>query len=262
MKSILATALFLAKQEIRDKYLGQVIGMLWAILNPLLLIGMYVVLFTIVFPSRLELAGGGQYGAVLYILSGLVPWFASSEVLNRSTTALMSSPAIVRQRNLPCASIPLKEVLVPGVGYVISMAVVIAIAVALVHRPAVPMLLLFVPAFMIQFLALWGIALLLSALGPFLRDLRDVVAFFTSAGLFLAPILYTPERLAHAPGALMTIITLNPFSHIIWMYHDAFVYGRIAHPLSWVVSAFVAIASLGIGGALFKRLQPHFIEVI
>ncbi len=73
-----------------------------------------------------------------------------------------------------------------------------------------------------------GVALALSAIGAYVRDLRELVIVFCSANLFLQPVLYAPNQL---PRVLRPVLWLNPFSHVVWVFQDVFFFGRIAPPL-------------------------------
>jgi lipopolysaccharide transport system permease protein len=100
-----------------------------------------------------------------------------------------------------------------------------------------------------------GICYVLAAVGVFLRDVREVVGFLLSIGLFLHPILYPPQNV---PGWLNELFALSPFSHLIWCFRDALVHGAIMHPISWIALMICALVSLVAGWRIFAMLQPTF----
>lgn len=257
-----ALAYELARREILDRYLSQWIGGAWAILHPLLIMWLYVTLFTVVFPARLDGYDGGIWAGVTYLLAGLCCWLFSAEVLNRSTTAIHDSSSLVKQVVFPIEVIPVKTVFVATFSFVVTfLALIVVIAI---HRPQVLLSAAYLAptAILLHFFFLLGVSYLLSAIGAFVRDLKDAIAFFSAAGLFLAPILYFPQTLEGMPRALQIIITYNPFSHFVWMYQDSLMFGEILHPRSWAVGAILAVATPVFGHALFRRLSPQFGDVV
>lgn len=255
-----ALALELARRDILDRYLSQSIGGVWAILNPLLIMWLYVVLFTVVFPARLE--SDDVWRGVIYLLAGLVCWLFSAEMLNKSTSAIIDNASLVKQIVFPIETIPIKTFLVALFSFVISFSALLVI-LALNDPGALPLALVMSgAAILLHSLFLIGVAFLLSSTGTFLRDLKDFVAFFAAAGLFLAPILYFPERLDALPPVLKTIIVLNPFSHFVWIYQDSLSFGEFRHPVSWGVCTLLAVLTPLTGAVLFRRLSPQFGDVV
>lgn len=257
---VVRLAMRMALQEVEARYFRQAIGGLWAFISPLLLMGMYVVVFTVIFPTRL--GGGAMLPAVTYILCGLVPWFTTAEILNRAPNGLIVNAALAYNPSVPLAAVPLKDVLVPAISFLTSMAVVLGLALFANpdHLASTPLLLL---AAMILHLALLiGLAYLLSTITPFFRDLKDIVAVLAAAGMFLGPIFYLPDRLVSMPAALRVVIEFNPFSHFIWCYQDALFFGEVVHPRSWVIALITAAVSAGLGGFLYVRLRDKLPEVL
>lgn len=250
----------MAVQEVQGRYFRQSIGALWALISPLLMMLLYVVLFTVVFPARL--GDGAMLPAVVYILSGLVPWFATAEVLNRSPVSLIGNPGLVFNPAIPLAAAPLKDVFVPLSSFVPSVLVVLGLSIYANPGDVVLILPLLAAVALIHLAVLIGLSFLLAAITPFFRDLKDIVAFLAGAGMFLAPIFYLPERLATMPQVLRTIISFNPFSHVIWAYHDTLVSGAIVHTASWAISIGFALSVLVLGPLAFSRLRDRLTEVL
>jgi lipopolysaccharide transport system permease protein len=110
-----------------------------------------------------------------------------------------------------------------------------------------------------QFLAMAGVAFVLSAIGTFIRDVRDLVQLSAVVLIFLMPIVYLPNQI---PSAFNPLLWLNPFTYMVYCYQDALYFGRFAHPYSWVAfplwSAFIFTA----GYRLFRRVRPFFADVL
>jgi lipopolysaccharide transport system permease protein len=247
----------LSRREILDRYANQILGGVWAIAHPLSLMLLYVFLFTVVFPDRSASEAGRPFQSAAFVLSGLIPWMASSEVLNRAPTILQSHGALVKQIAFPVEVLPLKSLAPALFSLAIFLALLIVGQLTVGQLTVVGIVLL--PAALVLHLAtLIGLSFLITAAGPFFRDLREILVVLTSAGLFLSPVLYGPARFETLPAALKFIIFVNPFSHVIWCYQDALYFGTLQHPGSWVLTAvFAAVTLLG-GVAVFEKLKPMF----
>jgi lipopolysaccharide transport system permease protein len=249
----------LARREVAERYAGTALGSVWAIVTPLLTMGIYVGLFGFVFPTRFGAEGSPWLGAAL-ILSGLVPWLAVADCATRAPAMLLSHRALVRQVVFPIEVLPAKSVLACLVPQAVGTAV--GLVVALLAAGASPMLALLPALWLAQLALMLGLMLLLATLGVWLRDLREVVAFLANIGLYIAPILLLPQVIDALPRAAHWIIAANPFSHMVWCFHDATVHQRFAHPWSWVVFPLFALATLALGARLFTRLKPAMGEAL
>jgi lipopolysaccharide transport system permease protein len=249
----------MTKREISDRYAGQLLGPVWVIGHPLLLMALYVVLFAYVFPARLGTSGDS--GLTVYILSGLIPWMTFSEAIAKSTHVIISNANLVRQVVFPIEVLPVKTVLASAVTQVVATSLLVAYMIA--GGSALSWYaLLVVPLFFLQLLAMTGVCYLLSSIGAYFRDLKDVVQVFLSAGLFLAPILYVPDVLARLPEPLAWVLTINPFSHLVWCYQDALFFGAIEHPVSWFVLGGLSVTVFIAGFTVFEKLRVMFGEIL
>ena len=251
--------LVLARREIHERYAGTALGSVWAVLTPLLTMAIYVGLFGFVFPARFGADGTPWLGAEL-ILSGLVPWIAVAECAVRAPSTLLSHRALVRQVVFPVEVLPAKSTLAGLVPQIVG--TVVALPIALWTVGLSPMLLLLPALWLTQLALMFGLMLLLSTLGIWLRDLREIVAFLANIGLYIAPILLLPPVLEVLPRAALWAIAANPFSHMVWCFHDATVHQRFAHPWSWLVFPCVAAVVLVVGARLFARLKPAMGEAL
>jgi len=248
----------MTRREIADRYAGQAAGAVWAVAHPLLLMGLYLLVFRHVFAVRFHDDAGLARDYPTYLMAGLVPWLAMQDVLARGSDAVLSHGSYVKQVAFPLGVLPVKRalaslpVLIAGTAFVLAYQLV-------VFRSLPPMALLW-PLYLAAFVALSiGITCLLGALGVYFRDLREVVTVLTAASLFLLPILYLP---GHEPSAVRALIWLNPFSPMIWVHQDLLFHGRVTQPLAWVAFPLIAVALLLAGRATFQRLSAHFGEVI
>lgn len=248
----------MTRREFIERYAGQMLGTIWIVGHPILLMAIYVFVFGHVFQTRL--GGGAEFplNYTTFILSGLIPWLAFSDLLGKSTTIISSNAGLVKQVVFPVEILPVKASLASVVSPAISMAALLLYSILTQHKWHLTWLLLPV-LLVLQMLAMCGIAFLLSALGTFFRDLKDIVAVFCTANLFLIPVIYNPTSI---PAVLRWVIFLNPFSYPTWCFHDAVYYGEFRHPYAWVVFILLALGGTATGFRFFRRLQTTFGNVL
>jgi len=252
----------MTKREISERHAGQVLGTLWAVGHPVLLMALYVFIFAFVFPTRLGLSEDLPRSYVLYILAGLIPWITFAEAMNKSTVVIIGNASLVKQVAFPLEVLPIKVVLAAFVTQLVATPLLLLYA-AIVDPRGLPWSALALPAlFVLQLLAMIGTAYLLASITVFVRDLRELVQVFTTAGLFLAPILFLPAWLESAWEPLLWVLYLNPFSHLVWCYQDVLYFGRVAHPVSWAVLVPLSIGAFYGGYRIFRKLKIIFGDVL
>lgn len=242
----------MAKREVSDRYAGQALGMFWAFCHPIFLIGLYVFVFAFVFKQKI----GGTVDLPLdytaYLLSGIVAWLSIQDGLVKSCTIITSNTALVKQTVFPLEVLVIKSMAVSLFPQLVSLVILIAY-VLLTHGSLHPTYLLLPALVAVQLLGMIGIAFLLAPVGAYLRDIKDVVQLFASAGVYLLPVFYLP---VWVPELFRPILYLNPFSYIIWCYQDVLYYGRFEHPWAWLVAVSLNLIVFSLGYRLFRKLKP------
>lgn len=245
----------MTRRELLDRHVGSVLGATWAVCMPLLQIAVYVFVFTVIFRGRLGSEDHSGLGYIVYVLSGLIPWIALQDALSRGPVSVTGSANLVKQIVFPSEVLPLKVSLAALTTLAVGLAVTIILAI-FDGRSSIGGVVILLPLAIVLHLALSaGLVYAFSAIGVFLKDLKEIVAFLLSIGLFLHPILYIPGQV---PTWLAYLFAFSPFSHIIWCFRDALLEGRLSRPLSWLVATLTAVASFSIGWRVFRMLKPTF----
>jgi len=244
----------MSKRELTDKYAGQVFGWTWAVLHPIILMGVYVFVFTVVFKQGIGRTTDFPLDYTAYVVTGLVCWLNIQDSLSRSTSAVTSKSELVKQVVFPIEILPVKATLASLVPMCVSLTVLLTyIGIRFGLKPAT--LILGPLAVGIQFLFLTGIGYFLSSLAVFIRDVKDFVLVFLFAGVYIIPAFYLPEW---TPNLFRPLLNLNPFSYLIWIFQDAFFYGHIKHPRAWVIASSLSCLSFITGQMVFNRLKSAF----
>lgn len=248
----------MAKREITDRYQGQFFGLFWAVIHPLVLIGVYIFVFVIVFKIKIGGTREMPLDYTTYLLSGLIPWMAVQESMSKASTVITSNASLVKQVVFPIEILPIKSVLASmitqGIFFAILIVYVLATHTTLPITYALLPLLVFV-----QMIGMAGVSYVLAAIGTYFRDIKDIVQVFTVVGIYVMPIFYLPEQV---PEIFRVILYLNPFSYMIWCYQDALYFGKFMHPWAWVVYIVVSHLVFALGYRLFHRLKVMFGNVL
>jgi lipopolysaccharide transport system permease protein len=248
----------MARREVSDRYAGHVLGVLWSFAHPLILMGVYLFIFGFVFRVRIGGTTDLPLDYTVYVLSGLIPWMAVSEALNRAPTAVLSSTSLVKQVVFPIEVLPAKTVLPTLLPQVVQVAILMAYVLFKYHT--LPMTFLLVPILIVvQTVGLLGIAYALAAVSVYFRDLKDIVQVMTVIGAYLMPVFYLP---AMVPVLFRPLLFLNPCSYLVWCFQDACYFGGFMHPWAWPAFVGGSVVSLYVGSRVFAVLKPHFGSVL
>jgi lipopolysaccharide transport system permease protein len=253
-----ALILEMTRRDVVEQYAGQVLGAFWAIGHPLFLMALYVFIFGYVFNMKI----GGTYDLPLdytvYILSGLIPWMAIQQSMSKACAALTGQANLVKQVVFPIEVLPTKAVLSSFIPQIAG--TVFLLGYVILKSGALPLTYLLLPVLIgMQLLVMLGIAFALSVISAYLRDAKDLVQVFGTAGIYLMPVVYLP---AWVPSIFKPVLYLNPFSYVTWCYQDALYFGRIEHPWAWLVFGVGSVITFAMGYRLFRRLKPHLGNVL
>jgi len=244
----------MARREVSDRYAGQAFGILWAIGHPILLMGLYVFIFALVFRTKI----GGTFEMPLdyttYLLSGLIPWMTFQESMNKSCVAVTANASFVKQVVFPLEVLPAKGVIASLLPQIVSTAMLIAY-VLIVHKGLLLTYALLPVLIGLQIFTMLGVSYLLSAVSVYVRDMKDLVQLFSIAGVYLVPVVYLP---GWVPAIFRPVLYLNPFSYPIWCYQDALYFGRFEHPWAWGINGILSVAALSFGLRVFSKLKAGF----
>lgn len=249
----------LVRRDLSARYRASVLGYLWSLLNPLLLLAVYAVVFTTVFEPRM--AGAQPYA--LFLFAGLLPWlFLSGALLDASVVLVDNGPLLARVV-CPPEIFPVVTVLSHLVHHLLALPILLAALVlcAWLGLISFPWTVLLLPLVLLPWLLLaGGLALLVSVLGVHFRDVRDLLANLLNLLFWGSPIIYSLEGLP-SPW-LQRVLSLNPMASLIEVYRGAVFSGRVATPSAWLVALGTALVACWVGTALFTRLRDTVVEAV
>lgn len=243
------------KKDIRGRYKGSFLGILWSFLNPLL----QVVVYWIVFPY---LFGRGVTGEnyLIYLITGIIPWTFFSTSVNMGTGSIKLNGGIIKKVYFPREIIPLSQVLSGIVNFLISCIIIIIFCVGTGTGISIHVISV-VPILIVQSVLVLGIVLALSAIDVYVQDIENIVMFILNMLMYGTPIIYYLQQFSQASaGVLYTLIQLNPLTTIIGSYRNAFMYHQWPDFKALGLVFIFSLVVLGIGYMIFKKLEKGFAE--
>jgi ABC-type polysaccharide/polyol phosphate export permease len=252
----------LVAREVKARYRGSVLGFFWSLLNPLLMLAVYTLVFQLLLPNR----SPSTSPYALFLFCGLLPWNWLSSAITDSASSLLTHGALLRKILFPAEVLPAVSVFAQGVHFLLALPVLLAALVAGAlgaFGARVPLgwpLVQVVPLLVLQALLLLGVGLFLAAVTVHFRDVKDLLQTALSVLFFATPILYTLRDLP--PSRLTRLLALNPLAPLFALWHDALFHGRVGPPGTWGAAAAVSVVSFAIGFGFFDRLRDSFPEAV
>ena len=243
----------LFRMALGDRFLGSGLGLIWAVLSPLLLMGIFCFVFTFVFPGRLP-GREGTLPFIIWLISGYAPWLALSEGLGSATNSITGSSGIVKNIAFKSELLPISAALLGLVPLCVGLFLIFTLK--LVSGEGFGPAMLFLPiAIVLQFSFISGIGLFLGALNVFVRDTALALPSVLTILLFASPIFYA---LSAYPAAVQAILIFNPFYVMAELYRAPILFGTL--PPLWMI-IYMTILCIGLlAGGLwwFRRLKSFF----
>lgn len=249
----------LIRREVAARYRGSVLGIVWSLLTPLFMLGVYTFVFGAVFRARWAGAGSGTVAEFAVILfAGLIVFQLYSEVVNRAPTLILSNQNLVKKVIFPLdlfAPVALGSALFHAI---VSLAVLVVFVIAVFG--SLPWTALLAPLVLAPLcLFILGIAWFLASLGTYLRDIGQVVGTLVTAQLFLSPIFFPLSAL---PQWLQPWLLANPISLPVEQLRQVLIFGVLPDLAQLAVYCGVAAAVAWLGHAWFQATRKGFADVL
>src|SRR5436190_15987329 len=200
----------LTRRELAARYRGSILGIVWALLTPIVMIAIFTLIFAGIFKARFG-ASSSQWDYALYLFCGLLPWNAFQESVQLSSSTIVARANLVKRVVFPLETLPVSLSLAAVVNQLFGTLVLIVAAAVL--RREFHITFIFLPLVLIpQLIATFGAAWLVASLGVFVRDIVQGIGLILMAWMYLTPIIY-PESIV--PENYRRLINLNPFTPLV-----------------------------------------------
>lgn len=244
----------LVSRELKARYRGSVLGFFWSFVNPLLLLLVYVLVFTVILPGK-HPANVEPYA--LFLFCGILPWSWLSASLLESSGVVIAGGNLIKKVLFPAEILPVVTVLTNMIQFLLGLPVLFGFLFACGKlRPSA--LLLPLPL-LVQLVFTLGLALFVSALTVHFRDVQSLLGHLVHLWFFASPVLYLYGA---QEGWLRTFLRLNPMSHLLVSYQEMLFDGRFEHGPQLAVTALVALVVFAGGAWFFDRLRDTLAEEV
>jgi len=247
----------LAKNDFKKRFAGSYLGIVWALIQPLITVGLYYVVFDILMSGASRTT---EAPYVLFLTAGLVPWFFFSEALNNGTNALREYDYLVKKVVFKVDILPVIKVTSAVFVHLFFILVLVVMAAIYGYYPSLAMLQLPYYSICLYVLVL-GLCYATSAICVFFKDILQIITILLQVGMWATPILWDMNSVKFG---WVKWLRLNPLVYIVDGYRDAIYRGKwftqdlLGTLYFWVVTALLFV----LGRVIFKRLKVHFADVL
>ena len=248
----------LISRDIKVKYRRSVLGILWSVLNPLLMMIVLYVVFSQIFHNIQMNRGDMQVNFAVYLLTGQVVYNFFAEATQTAMSSVLGSAPLIRKVYIPKYIFPLEKVAFSFVNTLFSLIALVLVLMA-TRTPLHPTVLLFWVPLVILFVFNFGVGLILAAATVFFRDIMHLYGVLVTALMYLTPIIYDVSIL---PEWALKIIPFNPLYWFVSLFRDLVIYGNMPKLNAWIGTCLSAVVALVFGLVLFKKTQDRFVLYI
>ena len=246
----------LTKSDFRNRYLGSYLGVLWAFLSPLATIAVFVFVFEVGFKAPPV----SKIPFVLWLSTGVIPWFYFSEAFSHASSSIVDYSFLVKKIVFRISFLPLIKVFSAIFIHFCFICFLIVMSVYFGFYPKLYWLQIFYYLIASIFLLI-GISWISSSLMVFTRDVANLIAIILQFGFWMTPIFW---RIDNVPHKYQIILKLNPVFYIIQGYRDSFLSDvwfwqrPLMTTYFWLATSLIFLTGLFV----FKKTRPHFADVL
>lgn len=238
------------QKEIRGKYKGSFLGVLWSFINPLLMVAVYA----IVFPYIMRVQ---QDNYLIYLITGVIPWVFFTAVVGAGNCVWING-GIIKKVYFPREILPISVASAGLINFFISCIIIlifvlfggVGLSINLIWLPIIAI---------IQYMFSLGLLFIISSIDVYVRDLEYIVQFIVNLVFYATPILYPSTMF---PEKYRWVLYLNPMSHLVDAYRAIFYYKTMPNLTSLLIVFLVSFFILILGYIIFKKLERGFAEEV
>jgi len=241
----------LVKKDMKKKYRGSVLGVLWSLLNPLLYAGVLTLVFSTLFDRTIE-------NFVVYLLSGYLLFTFFSSTTTSTLGSIIQAAPLIKKVYIPKYILPLSKIVSEFIFFLITL--VVLFVMMLVTGFEVTLYIFYAPLYvLLLFVFSCGVGLILATVTVFFRDTQHLYGVLTTLLMYASAIFYPADII---PDKYRFVLTFNPIYHFIKGFRDGIYYGVPMDYTNLVICAVLAMVSLAAGVVIFERNQDRFILYI
>ena len=243
----------LAVRDVEIRYKHSLLGLYWAIINPLLTAAIFSFVFTVIFH-----VGSQRIPFVVFLLTGLTFWSLFANGVMSATSSITSTASLLAKVYFPRVALPTAAVLARLIDFGFSLFV-LAVFIAIYRTPVHWTALWIVPILGLQALFTLGIGYIVASVNVLYRDMTQLTGLVLMVWMWLSPVMYGIDSV---PPGLQGVLLVNPMGALLQAERDLLFTGHLTNlPFLWVAATWACFAFVS-GLAIFKRIEPLFAEVM
>lgn len=247
----------LAYNDFKKKYANSYLGLFWSFFQPLINIGVFWFVFSVGFRTA-DIDGGVPY--ILWLICGLIPWYYFGDVFSTGSNVLYEYNYMLKQLVFRPIILPFIKIISNLFTHCFFILLIVIVIVA--HNRSLSLYNLQVIYYLFcSVYYLIGLCLLFASLKVFLPDIGEIIAVILQLGVWITPIMWNLKMI---PSSIRIIFKLNPMFYIIDGYRDSFIHEIwFWEKPMWTLVYFITSTSFIVLGVItFKKLQPHFNDIL
>lgn len=242
----------LVLRELKSRYRGSILGFLWSFLNPLFLMLVYTLVFSVYLRNPMK-------GYSAFLFCGLLPWLWFSTSIMNGAASIRGGGHLIKKVAFPAEILPLVAVLSNMINFLLSLPILFLFL--LIFKIAItPLIFLFPLLLLIQFVFSTGLVLFLSAINVHFKDVEQILNNLLMLLFFLTPIIYPATFIPESYREFFLI--LNPLFSLMTSYQDILFHGRLPGAVGLSYLFIVSILIFFIGYSIFNRFRDTFAEEV
>lgn len=248
----------LVKRDFIGRYKGSMLGIVWSLFNPLLMLAIYTVVFSVAFKAKW---GGGDESKITFaivLFSGMIVHSFFAECLNRAPSLITSHINFVKKVVFPLEILPWVTLISALLHFLVSFGVLVIFCMAAgvtIQSSTIIIPIILIPlVFMIL-----GISWIFASLGVYLRDLSQIIGMVTTVALFMAPIFYPIESL---PDAFGKLLVWNPITLPVIQLRNLMLWDKPLQWSEWGISMAIGLVVCQMGYWWFQKSRHGFADVL
>ncbi|MGW8179729.1 MAG: ABC transporter permease [bacterium] len=244
-------------RDVRTRYIGSILGLFWSILNPLLQLILYTVVFSIVLGIRFgDEDSVGRFAE--YLFCALLPWAAFQESITRSAHSFIEHSNLIKKIKFPLESIPF-SITCSACFHQILGTFVFAAVLIINHTLCLDHIFWLIPVFIIHAVMMFGLSLTVACLNVFFRDIAQVLGVVFMLLFLMTPIVYAKSR---APEAFQQLLNMNPLTHMVEAYRYAILGNPTPSLPGLAYWAIFSVVSYLLGRFILARLRTSLVDML
>lgn len=254
-----ALILQMARRDIAGRYRGSVMGVLWSLINPLLMLAIYTFVFSVVFKARWQTGGEQSHADFAVILfAGVIVHTLFAEVASKAPTLITGNPSYVKRVVFPLEILPVVSLL--SALFQAGISLVVLLAAQLLMAGSIPLTaplvaVVWLPLLIFSLGTCWWLA----ALGVYIRDIAQAIGVVLTVLLFISPAFFSVQSL---PETIRPWVQVNPLTLPMEQTRDVLIWGNLPDWSAWGIYTAIMMIFAWLGFAWFQSIRRGFADVI